>query len=438
MKKILATMALVGLTAAAFAQTAPAATPTTPAPAVAFSGSFDFGGLAYQTATSPSGTDWKLKSFDPVNSTNGRANFNIKYDAGNFGWYFRFREQDNWTSGNSGTDFVRRAYAWTDLAGGAVRISAGRLNTQSWATGSGGNSWEDLGGIDGLVGSTVEFKVVDNLNFGVYVPFNATADDFGTLAGNSLIAGAYKFPGVGDVQAGFEVGADNSASSPLNTGLVYAGAAYTGTPGLTAYGQFLTAYINDGTNGFSYFAEYLAYDLTAAAGVPLNASLLASQQVFANSNYGTALYFNPSVDYLVDIYDPGISAVVLYDTGTIPTGNNVLQNYGYEIDPFIKVKVAKNVSVTWFVGVTSGTGTLSGGDSYIGGTAPGFRDTKTGKTFQGSGSKYTNAASATTSSSTALYWQQAAAAFSSSNPNLIWGALTDVTFKSGLSISVNY
>jgi hypothetical protein len=389
MKKLFATLAVAGLTtAAAFAQT-PA-----PAPAVAITGSLDFGGLV--TAVKK---DWNIQSFDPVNNTTGRLNLNIKYDGGNFGWYVRVREQGggygsvkdstgNATANdgfvdNSGTWALRRAYAWIDLFDGQVRVSGGRLNTQSWAAGSYGNDFADIGALDGAIGTTVEFKpaAVPGLNFGGYIPYTANKTNFRDSLATSVIAASYKVNGLGDAQVGYSVGsADRDAyvagSSTVNS-YFYVGAAYTADKNLIAQGiVYKATNVVDGLNGaatvsrgFTYLSERVEYSFGDLLNVPVHAALLATQQFFAESTLGTAAFYNPSVDYTMDIYNFGLSAVYLTDSA-----DALVKNSGYEIDPFVKVTVAKNVSIKAFVGFTSGKDTLGAnyGDAAGVTGAPGF------------------------------------------------------------------
>lgn len=416
MKKLFATLAVAGLTVAAFAQT--------PAPSLTFSGSLDFGALASQV----SGAAWRMKSFDPVNSTQGRLNLNAKYDGGSFGWYIRGREQDNWTAGNSGSFALRRAYAWLDLASGAVRVSVGRLNTQSWATGSFGGNWEDIGAIDGLVGSTVEIKAVENLNFGAYIPFNTTSDAAGNLLRLAQWSGSYKIPGTGDVQAGVSLGAYDHSGTAIHNGYYYVGAAYTADKNLTANVTYLAGYPGNNATvklGFNYLSEKVGYNFNDVAGVPVTASLIASQQLYAESNYGMALYFNPQAEYAYDIYGFGLSSVILYDTAKV-TGSQ--KKYGYEVDPYVKATVAKGVSIKWFVGFTSGKDTLGNGEQYIGGTAPGFRDPSAATGNVGS--------STTTTAGTATIPNAQSARKSTTGQT--WGTLADSTVKTGVSVSVSF
>jgi hypothetical protein len=431
MKKLFASLALAGLTVAAFAQTP--ATPT-----LTFSGSMDFGGLATSKGLGGAASAWQLQSFDPVNSTQGRLNLNAKYDAGTYGWYIRAREQDGWTSGNSGTFTLRRAYAWVDLANGMVRVSAGRLNTQSWATGSFGGNYEDIGGLDGAVGSTVEIKPIDGLNVGVYVPYNygvnKTSDNFGNLMRYSQWSGAYKVAGLGDIEAGVTIGATHTDLVGANNGYAYIGAAYTGDKNLIANITLLNAYNNDSVYGFNFVSERVEYNFMDVLGAPVHASLISGQQLYNNSDWGHDLFFMPQVDYTADIYNLGVQATILSRSGSqmpsVTTSTSGLEKYGYEVDPFVKVAVAKGVSLKGYVGFTSGKNTLSAGDFYMGGTAPGWRDTRTGKTTSGGqGLVAAQSGTATTIDTASL---------NNTPTGNAWGYLADSVTKVGVSLSVNY
>jgi len=355
MKKLivlLLALSVVGI--AVMAQDAAAA----PAPTLKFSGYFNIGPEYYQL--NGGAQEWYSNGSD--SSTQGRFNLNAKYDAGSYGVAFRLREQDQWGIGNSGEVFARRLYGWMDAFNGMVRFQAGRLGDYAWSTGSGGNSWNCFGNLDGFTGMQVQIKPIDGLNFGGFVPFNSTASgafakvnssgvpvnasavsnpgDIVDAFSQGMIAGAYYLKDVGDIELGYMPGMFK------DTGMFFFGAAYTGMSNLTAMVEGIMDNIGDtGTGGyaFTYLWINAAYKMDA-----LTVGVIAEPQIYSWSDLGTKLRINPSVSYTIGDVAPGLGFVYLSD------GIKGGPYTGWEVDPNVKFTLGKDTTLNVWAGFGGG------------------------------------------------------------------------------------
>jgi hypothetical protein len=415
---LLSTLAL--LSAPIFAQSAsaaPSAPTTAPAPAtdatagatttaggsggkLKFGGIFDFGGL-YSNTKGQANT---IQTFNAVDEDRGQFDLNATYTAKNWGLVMQAREGgDSFsTTSSSPSNWVLHwTYAWADLVGGAVRVTAGNIGSNSWATGSLGNSWGGYGKIDGQIGAMVEFKPVSGLDFGAFLPYDAsTSITQGQQAFGNTIFGASYVADTYDVEAGVTPG-----STPYLTQF-WAGAAYTGNSNLTLFAEYVGAYLTDSVNGFNYADVNLAYKMGN-----WNVGVYAQSQIFNSSVYGTANMVIPEIDYTVNDFDLGVSANLMSDTAA---GLATASQTGWEIDPFLKYTVAKNFVITAFAGVTSGANSLGNSDNCIGGSSPGFTDFNPAQT---SAWAENNARTGT---------------------NAAWNLMPDTTFKTGASFALTF
>jgi len=345
----------------AFAQ-APAA------PGLVWSGYLCTGGLV-QTFN---GATPQLGIWDPADITKSRLNLQMKYDGGSYGLYVRIREDDNWfqnlnvnptlnksipttptatvinTGGTNAIGF-RRAYGWMDALNGMVRISAGRLNTYAWATGSGGGSFNSFGNDDGAVGMDIQIKPIDGLNIGAFVPFsdqmapNTPLDTLSNALNSSFIAASYYLKGVGDIEGGYWFSPNNittyttAAGNPSSNFFVYPyawfGFAYTGMPALTAYVESRISTAANTTANYSYFDEVVGYNMA-----PLHFQVLAEELINGFSSTGLDMHFQASADYTVGIANIGVFGD--FTSTTAPATGT-----GWDVGPWIQLNLAKNCYV---------------------------------------------------------------------------------------------
>ncbi|HTP59730.1 MAG TPA: hypothetical protein VMM82_12490 [Spirochaetia bacterium] len=317
------------------------------APAMVFTGTLYTGGIVQNFANGNTNGITTMGIWDPVNQVKSRFNFQGTYNGAGFGLNFRLREDDNWQQMlDSNTPGLRRLYGWIDIAGGVVRVAAGRLAGYEWATGDAGG-FSTFGNLDGAVGMQLQIKPIDGLNFGVFVPLTYGAgttyipsEDISEALDSVAFGAKYTLKGMGDIEGGYWL-APNYATT-WNSSAFYSypmgwfGAEYIGTPNLTTILETRIANSSNTSVNYEYFDEEVSYALDQ-----LTMTLYAEQFIYAST--GAGLGFRPVVDYAMGILDIGAFAQITYVTSTTFLNLSYSSQLGYSGGPFVKATFAKNV-----------------------------------------------------------------------------------------------
>jgi len=332
MKKLfLVLLALTVFGAFAFGQAA--------APALKFSGYLNFG-LLYSKV----GSDDMIVQNGDDSATTGRLNWNMSYNAGDYGVNFRVRSQptggfSNSTGNMSGSGglFLRRVYGWTNVVPGLVKIKAGRLDDYTWVAASGAY-WNCFGNLDGPVGVQVQVTPMDGLNLGGFLPVQRTNDTIlkaSDQVKNIEIGFNYSQKDVFAVVGGY-MGSNVKKQSDI-----WFGGSLFMVPGLTADFEGVMANSGDKPTGYNFVFEALYYTMDA---IKVGAQM--SQQMFADSANKSQIYIGPEAAYtLSDTLTVGVfTSIALKDGKT-----------GYGVGPYVKLITAKSS----FIKVQAG---MNGGD----------------------------------------------------------------------------
>lgn len=348
MKKLFASLALVGMASLSFAQTAPA-------PALALSGYIDTG-VTFLT----NGVDATASGLwgEDAGVNGGRFKLIGKYANGDVGANFELR-WDGLTT--APTKPFKSAYAYANFLGKSVLTQVGLVKDDTLKTG-GDAGWYYA---KETAGAVVTAKPLDGLAVQAFwAPATGaatvTSDSTGYVEKSQVAVGAAY-----TLKDAFKVVGSVSAQGVAYNGYAVtgfmAGASLLAVPNLTAAVEAKIEKLNDGgLNGKASVAETVSYGFKDLGVAPLSAGLIAYEYFYdsgyktngtAKDAYATALRLSPWASYALDggvtpklqvTYQSGYDALSdAYDNNlklALPTAvkSNVNKVATLEVKPSVK------------------------------------------------------------------------------------------------------
>jgi len=262
-------------------------------------------------------------------ATNGRFQINGAYANGDYGVNFRLRTQGDFTANPD--VFTRRVYGWTKLAGGMVKVQAGRLGDYTWVAANAAY-WNCFGNIDGPTGVQVQVMPMDGLNAGIFLPVKTTAATMSDTFKGMEIGAIYTAKDVFQVVGGYLGSAVSKASS------IYFGGSALMVPNLTADVEGELVKYADSTNGSTFVFEALYYQMDA-----IKVGVQMSQQLFNSSSIKSQIYLGPEASYaLNDSTTLGVTSNIALKDGKTGYGVGVYGKVATNKTSFIKVAAGMN------------------------------------------------------------------------------------------------